>query len=1511
MPELTPEQRAQLDKNIRAMIAQGASEQDVMSYSNDYRKKYDIPFQEPVKKKEQSFGTGNYSKMLAPNLGSGTQNIPPSQSQYPSYSGNVGFNNVVPETSQKPNEAGLGDSGLTLGFKATDARVGGESKQPEKIAQPKTLGKALALGAASGASGLLKSIGIMAKELDWFDEYEGKTAQDLATYKAGKWIDDTVKDLVGDLSPEEQQNFSVKLAGGVGQMATMMLGGLGGKALKLSAPLTTATIGAASVGSSEWKNAIDSGATPDQAAKAFWLNSGFGLVTEGLPFMKAFRSIDKYSGGLATGVLAQKLASSAGGRITNEIAQGFIAEAAQEAAQQIVANAVAQDTYDVTRGLFDDVAESAALGGILGSTMRGVVSAIREKRTSGNLTAEEDAQLAKAEEFAISKIEEVDDPNKKEVTLSKEKVQEQKQEIAEQLSPKEKVAETEETVTPTQEVMPSENKFQYEETLRSKDTMDGGSDVLTYTLKSGKDVLGSVELHKYKDKGHRFSAVALNKEFRGSGIGKELYRDINRQSIEESGFPLWTKNNLLNEDSERVWKSLVKSGEAELVNGNYAFKPSKPTSGIVEEGVQENPTFTEREQEINEPQASQPTTTEEVIPPPIEPPSAEPTKAEGGAIFSERPATELSFRGLQNVANEFGYEDVKSRDTVTDLQEMQNARETAQEWADKGEYQKNVDELLTKINDKQLVPTAKQRLILQQYLANESQKLRSITDKKSQEYNDQFEKVKRIKQIGQIARQEAGAALRIGDTRSHPVNDIVDATIIMEEAQGGEKLNEKQSEEVEKLVNDYEAKLKVAEQKVADMEKKFSDLEAQKKVDAEKKKVARKKSTDEYKKERQSIRESIKDKWEKAGKDETLSVTVPYAKQLMAIAPDVAKLMKSYIEEGITDFGEIIKKLHAEVQDVEPDVTEQDVSDILAGKYDKPKITKADLEKQLKQIKNKKSEEAVKIRARIKSGQFDKVARPTSWVDNPEFKNKYPKEYKEAIDALDAKEQAQLDFDIAVYKAERAKRSKVTKGIDLARSIIATTKAVKSGIDDSAVMMQNIVAMMSHPRSAVRALKEHALDAVSEKRFRRYLTELHNSPMWPLIEQSGLSITDPKSLKEQNKEEIFDNNLLNKDFKIGNKKYNVGKYLTRPFERAFTSLGNAMRVNMFTHVAGRWLEEGRTFEKNPEDFKSLAALLNTQTGRGKLHTQVERASQLVTAGIWSPRLMASRLNMLGISELGRLYGAKGFYQGLTPEIRKMAIGDMTKFIGAGVALMGFAALAGADIDDDPESPTFGTIKIGDKKYNAWGGFTPYVKTIYQGIKGQRKIGGEVKEVTRGKLVGQFFRSRLTPAAGVTTDLLTGKDFSGKPITPLGEVANLVAPLSINAVIDGVEKDGAAGLLLQGLPSFVGIGVSDERDFQKKEDRFKIYQKSGTKVREATPDEVIKLKEDKEKIYQEELKKAEANKGWGFNKYGELTTDDDAIKKKGVYEKLSEEDKEELQSRLKTSATYQAKKKIKY
>jgi len=301
------------------------------------------------------------------------------------------------------------NDGNTLGFKTSDVT------EATPLVPKAPLGKAALLGLSSVASSTLKSIGIAAKNLDLFGEYGDKKAEDLATYKAGQWIDDTVKDLVGDLTPEEQGMFAVKLAQAGGNMLGFTFGGLGGKVLKMSPLLTTAALGSAVQGASEWDAAIQSGSTPEEAAKVFWLNSVIG-TTEALPIMGAFRKLDKYTGGLATGALAKKLASSAGGRMTNEMVGGFVNEAAQESVTQLLSNTVAKNTYDVTRSIWDGVLESGAIGGIIGSTMTGALSAIREKRMAGGLTKEEDTQLAEAEKFATEKLEEATNPDKAEVT---------------------------------------------------------------------------------------------------------------------------------------------------------------------------------------------------------------------------------------------------------------------------------------------------------------------------------------------------------------------------------------------------------------------------------------------------------------------------------------------------------------------------------------------------------------------------------------------------------------------------------------------------------------------------------------------------------------------------------------------------------------------------------------------------------------------------------------------------------------------------------------------------------------------------------------------------------------------------------------------------------------------------------------------------------------------------------------------------------------------------------------
>ena len=492
---------------------------------------------------------------------------------------------------------------------------------------------------------------------------------------------------------------------------------------------------------------------------------------------------------------------------------------------------------------------------------------------------------------------------------------------------------------------------------------------------------------------------------------------------------------------------------------------------------------------------------------------------------------------------------------------------------------------------------------------------------------------------------------------------------------------------------------------------------------------------------------------------------------------------------------------------------------------------------------NKKKEQQIK--EKLANEDFEKEDKPKSLFENQEFKNKNPELYKKLLDSYTAKQDALHEYEVALLNDSQAKMSKGQKILDYSSKAVNTTKKLVTGVDDSALFMQTLVAMMSRPVIGGKAFVSHIKEAASQKLYERNLAELHNSPMFDLMQKSGLDITEPKTLSAKAKEEAFAGESLDFNVTIKGKKHKVLGTLLEPFERAFTSLGNNMRAIAFTELAEKYINEGYTFENNPKVFKDLATMLNTETGRGKQNEYIEKASKLVTAGIWSPRLMASRLNLLGISDLLSPFvkGTKGYYRELSPEIRKQAIYSVAKFTAAIIAISYSAAyMFGGEVDDDPTSQGFMDIKIGDKTYNIAGGFSQYIRLIAQTIMGGKTTDGKFKEFRSGDRSGNmlhFLRGKLTPVSGVAADVMSGmKDYVGQPVTIPQEIKKLTIPLSMQGVATEMERDGIASILKSDLPSFVGIGVKDVRDFKTKETLskdelgtpgYKIYEEKGIEL----------------------------------------------------------------------------------
>ena len=104
-------------------------------------------------------------------------------------------------------------------------------------------------------------------------------------------------------------------------------------------------------------------------------------------------------------------------------------------------------------------------------------------------------------------------------------------------------------------------------------TNDRGNEVNQYKIKGG----GYARLEKYKD-GYVVSNIILENPNRGKGYATKLYKELNKESIDETNKPLQSikpdENGTieLSKDGKALWESFVKKGIAEIIGKNrYKF----------------------------------------------------------------------------------------------------------------------------------------------------------------------------------------------------------------------------------------------------------------------------------------------------------------------------------------------------------------------------------------------------------------------------------------------------------------------------------------------------------------------------------------------------------------------------------------------------------------------------------------------------------------------------------------------------------------------------------------------------------------------------------------------------------------------------------------------------------------------------------------------------------------------------------------------------------------------------
>ncbi|KKL96983.1 hypothetical protein LCGC14_1839050, partial [marine sediment metagenome] len=276
------------------------------------------------------------------------------------------------------------------------------------------------------------------------------------------------------------------------------------------------------------------------------------------------------------------------------------------------------------------------------------------------------------------------------------------------------------------------------------------------------------------------------------------------------------------------------------------------------------------------------------------------------------------------------------------------------------------------------------------------------------------------------------------------------------------------------------------------------------------------------------------------------------------------------------------------------------------------------------------------------------------------------------------------------------------------------------------------------------------------------------------------------------------------------KRVPILRIFTKASERAAVVGMNRLRTSIFNKVAEGWTATQRT----DQNYRELAQVVNASTGRGNIKRggNLDKVLPFLNAAFFSPRYVLSRFELIG--KTGK--SLVDLSTGKQTPASKILAHEMVSFVGAGLIVMVLAEMMGAKVERDPRSSDFGKIKIGRTRIDIWGGFQQIARSTAQLMTGQSRAvsSGEIFTKNRLETFGRFIQSKLSPAAGLGIELLSGKDFLGEPLPTFetkGELADYVmqklAPLVIQDTIDALRYSDNKAVTAVAFPlAFHGIGV---------------------------------------------------------------------------------------------------------
>jgi len=373
-----------------------------------------------------------------------------------------------------------------------------------------------------------------------------------------------------------------------------------------------------------------------------------------------------------------------------------------------------------------------------------------------------------------------------------------------------------------------------------------------------------------------------------------------------------------------------------------------------------------------------------------------------------------------------------------------------------------------------------------------------------------------------------------------------------------------------------------------------------------------------------------------------------------------------------------------------------------------------------------------------------------------------------------------------------SKRDFLTKARDLGYEIMSLPKAMMATADLSAPLRQGIF-LIGKPRQFIPAFFDMFKAFGSEKTFTAMQQEIFNRPTFELMKESKLALTDMGKFLGK-REESFMSSLIGKIPVIGK--------VAKASNRAYVGFLNQLRADVFDDLISKAKNIGLNPEQSTSLLREISGFINNATGRGSLG-KFEKAATSINAIFFSPRLMASRLNLLN----------PAYYVKASPFVRKEALKSLFSFLGIGATVLTFAKWMGSEVGADPRSADFGKIIIKDTRIDIWGGFQQYIRMASQLVSGQYissatgkllTLGEGYKPLTRLDILSRLLEAKEAPLFSFATGWLRGTNYIGEPFEVPKELGQRFIPMAIKDIYETARNN--PDLIPISLLSFLGVGT---------------------------------------------------------------------------------------------------------